>query len=563
MIKGLRIRYKIMLVVGLAVTIGLVATAYFYTQRQEQAVLAQNERTMQKLTESVSQGLQSVMLHGSADIASAYAERLKGVPEISDFRILRANGDEAFRDNKTINEVNGRRGEEAFMPRETEVRIPVLAADDPRLARVLQEKQPLPFYTFDTKGVKELTFLAPIENQSKCYKCHGRARPVRGVLKLTTSLSTVERDVLKVRHDSLIVLGLALMGTMLLTGYTMGRTVVAPIEAVTDAMSRVSGGALEQRVPIHGNDELGHMAMSFNQMTSELQDTYQGLQAEQDKLTTIIFGAGEGIVVTDSDGAIVLVNPAAERLIQKSRERIIKEGFDDLLDDPVSMRRWLADRENRGPISVLYKAQVLNVYVSTIHVEDGHVVGSACLLRDVTEEKRLEEELRRLSTTDGLTGLFNRRYLDDTLRREFERSRRTGAPLSVVMFDVDHFKKFNDTHGHDQGDRVLRAVATCLREALRKYDSPCRYGGEEFVGILPDTTMEAALAVAERLRQDVETMRVDGLQVTISLGVAGLPRLAAGSAEELIELADAALYQSKHQGRNRTTLATLSKGDAP
>jgi diguanylate cyclase (GGDEF)-like protein len=155
------------------------------------------------------------------------------------------------------------------------------------------------------------------------------------------------------------------------------------------------------------------------------------------------------------------------------------------------------------------QGRILNVFASTITASDGHAIGSAALLRDVTEEKRLEEELRRLSQTDALTGLYNRRFLDQSLETEFHRARRSGTRLSVIMFDVDHFKRFNDTHGHDQGDRVLRAVAETLRAALRNYDLPCRYGGEEFLAILPNTDAPGAFAVAERLRKDIFEMTVD------------------------------------------------------
>jgi diguanylate cyclase (GGDEF)-like protein/PAS domain S-box-containing protein len=553
--SSLRIRYKLMMVVGLAVTIGLVAVALFYTKHQEDAVLAQNERTMLKLTESVTQGLQSVMLAGSADIAQSFADRLKKVPEVDDFRIIRRNGLEAFRDNSTIEDVNARRGEETFFPRETVGEFRVLAEDDADLKKVIETGKSVSLYQNDKEGARVLTFLAPIENQQPCYKCHGKAEKIRGVIKLTTSLIPVERDILKVRQQSLIVLAVALMAIMLLTGYMMGRAVVAPIEAVTDAMSRVSSGDLEHRVPVQGKDELGRMAQSFNLMTSELRTTYQGLRREQDKLTTIIFSAGEGIIVTDSDNQIVLVNPAAARLLEKTSEEVIQGGFNQLLDDPEAMARWLAEDESNGPVTVPYKRRVLHVYASTIRGDDGKVIGSAALLRDITEEKRLEEELRRLSTTDGLTGLFNRRHLDESLEKEFHRSVRTQSPLSVIMFDVDHFKKFNDTHGHDQGDRVLQVVAKTLRDALRKYDLPCRYGGEEFVGILPNTSAEGAFSVAERLRLDVEAAVVDGLTVTISLGVATFPDLTLDTPEGLIEAADAALYRSKEGGRNRTTIA--------
>jgi diguanylate cyclase (GGDEF)-like protein/PAS domain S-box-containing protein len=340
---------------------------------------------------------------------------------------------------------------------------------------------------------------------------------------------------------------------MLLTGYMLGRIVINPLERVMAAMGRVSGGDLEHQVPISSRDEFGRMANSFNSMTSALKTSYDGLRREQDKLTTIIHGAGEGIIVTDGKGKVVLVNPAAERLLEKSADQIIGEGFEHIIDDPAAMRTWLVQSESREPVIATYKGRTLHVYASTIFGDDAHIVGSAALLRDITEEKRLEEDLRRLSTTDGLTALFNRRHLDDTLDTEYHRAVRTGNSLAVLMFDIDHFKKFNDTHGHDQGDRVLQAVARAFRDALRKYDLPCRYGGEEFVGILPNTTLDGAYSVAERLRTDIEEMVVDGLKVTISLGVAAYPEVSVASPTALIESADAALYRSKHAGRNRTT----------
>ncbi len=550
-----RIGHKILAVVGIAVTLGLVATAWFYTSHQEEAVLAQNERTMHKLTESVIQGLQSVMLAGYADIAQSFADRLSKVPEVDDFRILRVTGQEAFRDNKTIDEVNRRRGEETFAPRDKEESIIVLRADEVHLKRAVETREPVSYYETDAKGERRLTFIAPILNNEPCYKCHGRANPVRGVLKLTTSLAPVERDILAARQQSLVVLGTALMGTLLLTGYMLGRSIVRPIEKVTSAMLRASSGDLDQRVPVKGGDELAQMAGSFNTMTKELQRTYEGLQHEQDKLTTIIHSAREAIIVTDAADHIVLVNPAAAELLEKPTARIIEDGFLNIVDDPSVVEAWL-DREDSSTAEIYaYKQRIFSVYAARIHNEKGDLVGTAALLRDITEEKRLEAELRRLSTTDGLTSLFNRRHLDESLQKELDRARRYPGHLSVLMFDVDHFKKFNDTHGHDQGDRVLQSVAKTLRGALRNQDYPCRYGGEEFVAILPNTPKTGAYAVAERLRLDIEAMVVDGLKVTISIGVAEYPDFDVEDQAQLIEAADAALYHAKRDGRNRTCVA--------
>jgi diguanylate cyclase (GGDEF)-like protein len=203
----------------------------------------------------------------------------------------------------------------------------------------------------------------------------------------------------------------------------------------------------------------------------------------------------------------------------------------------------------------LFNGHVFSVHASRIKNALGKLVGSAALLRDVTEEKRLEEELRRLSNTDGLTALYNRRHLDESLQSELERARRYHLPLSILMFDIDHFKKFNDTYGHDQGDRVLQTVAVTLRGALRNQDYPCRYGGEEFVAILPNTAKAGAYSLAERLRKDVEQTNVNGLKVTISIGVAEFPDFDVADAAKLIEAADAAMYTAKKSGRNRVCIA--------
>jgi diguanylate cyclase (GGDEF)-like protein/PAS domain S-box-containing protein len=556
-LKHLRVRYLIMIVIGLAVTAGLVVTAAVYAQRQEAAVRLQNERAMEKLTESVLQGLQTVMLAGSANMAHAFAKRLKEVPDISEVRVLRRSGEEAFLDNQTIDEVNRRRGEEIFPPHDLETAVRLLPADDPNLQQVLTEGKAVSTYRLDPSGVRTLTFLAPIKNQDGCYKCHGKADPMRGVLLLATSLDKVEKEILLVRQKTLLLLAASLMVTMLLSGYLMGRAVVAPIETVTQAMGRVREGDLEHHVTVNSHDEFGRMADSFNLMTAGVKSAYRGLKREHDKLTTIILGAAEGIAVADPDGRVALINPAMERLLGKTSEQIVAGGLEQLLDDPASMSQWLAGGGSGAIPTATYQGRSFQVFAATLQADDGRPAGAAVLLRDITAEQRLEQELRRLSTTDALTSLYNRRHLDATLNLEFDRTARArNPPLSIIMIDIDHFKKFNDTHGHDQGDRVLQAVALCMRDSLRQYDVPCRYGGEEFLAILPNTPGEGARLVAERLRRSVEELVVDGLKVTISLGTATFPELAVDAPERLVEAADGALYRSKENGRNRVTAAT-------
>ncbi len=551
-----RIRYRILLVVGIATMLGLVATISFYSRYQERTLLSQHESTMRKLTEAIAEGLHSVMLAGSADIAQAFAERLKAVPDITEFRIMRTDGNEAFQDNKTIIEVNSRRGEELFPPRETANRVQVISKDDVNLRRAIDTAKSVVIYHDDAAGNPQLSFLAPLANQNQCHRCHGKAEAVRGVMRLTTSLASVERDILHARQQSFVIFAVALIATVLLTGYMLGRVVVRPIEKVTNAMTRVSDGDLDHKLAERSNDELGRMGAIFNQMTAQLQSTYRRLRREQNKITTVIETATEGIVVTDANKAIVLVNPAAATLLGKPIDELVSQGYELVVDD----RDFIAHCLQTGnPQDIRYKQHDLQVIATEIRGSDTAVIGTVILIRDVTEEKRLEEGLRRTSTTDALTGLYNRRFLDATLNAEFVRSERSQVSLSVLMMDIDHFKKFNDTHGHDQGDRVLQMVARCLQEQVRSFDFPCRYGGEEYVAILPSMPSDAACRLAEAIRVKVADTEVDGLHVQLSIGVATFPGIKAAKPEDVIEAADAALYRAKETGRNRVMVAAASE----
>ena len=175
-------------------------------------------------------------------------------------------------------------------------------------------------------------------------------------------------------------------------------------------------------------------------------------------------------------------------------------------------------------------------------------------LQDELEEKN--RELEQLSISDGLTGLYNHRHLHELLQEEFERSRRTSEPISVVMFDLDYFKQVNDTHGHQAGDAVLIELANILRETAREIDRLGRYGGEEFMAILPDSDAEAGTTFAERVREIVEERRFEigangSLDMTISAGVATYPDDDADGPRRLVHYADQALYSAKNTGRNR------------
>lgn len=183
-------------------------------------------------------------------------------------------------------------------------------------------------------------------------------------------------------------------------------------------------------------------------------------------------------------------------------------------------------------------------------------VKSQLLIRKmVAALERANEKLKDLSFLDGLTGIPNRRRFDDHLQGEWRRMMRRNLPLSLIMVDIDHFKSFNDTYGHEEGDRVLKLVASTLnRLARRSGDLVARYGGEEFAVILPENDNRQAMGVAEKMRQAVSILQLDSdnrIQVTISAGVCTMNPHPNNSIKDLLSVADALLYQAKNNGRNR------------
>ncbi len=182
---------------------------------------------------------------------------------------------------------------------------------------------------------------------------------------------------------------------------------------------------------------------------------------------------------------------------------------------------------------------------------------NVALQQEIEERKKAQAALERLATQDALTGLANRRYFLELAARTFEQARRYQRPLSIVMMDVDHFKQINDTFGHKTGDQVLVSVAQCMLSVLRKVDILGRYGGDEFVILLPETTQEGARRLTERLRQVVAQQSVIAggvsLPISLSIGLASNIQQPDLALDELLQRADRALYYSKQAGRDRVT----------
>jgi diguanylate cyclase (GGDEF)-like protein len=221
--------------------------------------------------------------------------------------------------------------------------------------------------------------------------------------------------------------------------------------------------------------------------------------------------------------------------------------------------------ENWCVMPMIGERRYLAVDSGPIYDDQGDLVAIVETLRDMTDQKLAELSLQNLAAIDGLTGIANRRTLDDKLSNEWRCCLRMAAPLAFVLIDVDYFKRYNDAYGHQKGDDCLRAVANVISLAtFRPADLVGRYGGEEFAVIMPNTPLDGAVAVAERIclairqREIPHTQSEVGPFLTISLGVSVLVPNSASRPAQLVEEADKALYRAKHSGRNRV-VATESQ----
>lgn len=285
----------------------------------------------------------------------------------------------------------------------------------------------------------------------------------------------------------------------------------------------------------------------------------------------------DGILVVGRDDIVVSHNQRFLELWDISVAEVLGRGADTLVgtrDRPLLARvlarireperfmalvqRLYADRYGSDHSEVeLTDGRTFERNSRPLWSQSGEYLGRVWFFRDISARKRIEDELRALAEKDALTGIPNRRYFFKQAARELDRARRTGAPLSAVMLDIDHFKRINDRHGHEAGDRILREIAQLLAGQLRTVDVLARTGGEEFAVLLPDTDAAAAKRAAERLRVAVERHRhrLPGDQVvTVSAGVAQvLPGEA--SVQHALSRADVALYRAKETGRNRTCVS--------
>jgi len=427
---------------------------------------------------------------------------------------------------------------------------------------------------------------------------------------------TVLADADRLLVRNLLGAGLALVLMLVAAAIVSDLLILRRLAAVVRAAGRLTAGDLAARATVGGADEIGVMARAFNAMATRLQARVrdeetikEGLAARVNELDLLnrigelfqaclsvdeayaVIGRLAPRLFPTESGAVLALNPSRTMI-----EVVATWGAGPRDGTAFAAEACWALRNSRPYIVEAKRASVLcehlpspppTAYVCTPLVAQGNSLGVLYVSSEphadgtepgLNEAKQrladtvaaqvglglsnvqLREILRIQSIHDPLTGLFNRRYMAETLEREVHRARRGGSSLGVLMVDIDGFKQQNDAFGHDAGDAILVELAALLQRNLRREDIACRYGGEEFVLVLPDASMENAGRRAEQFRDAVRRMRVPHKDivlgpVTVSIGVAAFPDHGTDGAA-LLKAADMALYEAKKAGRDRVTLAT-------
>jgi diguanylate cyclase (GGDEF)-like protein len=347
----------------------------------------------------------------------------------------------------------------------------------------------------------------------------------------------------------------ALIASLLLFAvvtYLLGRSIVGTLRQFADAADAIASGRLDERVTVRGRDEFAQLAGAFNRMTAQLEQRLAELETERTRVRDATARFGKTLVATHEPAQLirVVVESAVEATGAMGGIVLGPSGEVARAGDPDGANETIAFPLRSG--SSDFGSLVLAA--DSFDAEQVETAASLAAQAVVAlENARLHRIVERQALVDSLTGLANRRSVEDTLRSELARAARFGGGVCLVLADLDDFKHVNDEHGHPVGDEVLKAFARALRDTVRESDVAGRWGGEEFALVLTGTDEAGGARLAERARVAIEAeiVRSAGVEVSVtaSFGVAAFP--ASTELGELVAAADSALYAAKRDGKNR------------
>ncbi len=276
---------------------------------------------------------------------------------------------------------------------------------------------------------------------------------------------------------------------------------------------------------------------------------------------TVFEGMKDGVLVMDLGNRLIDYNKVCTKIFPDiSKEHIGSDIGDIIKPHPQLLDLLSSGTAGQVEISVPGNGEQIffSASIFALFNEKGKKAGCITTLNDITRQKNLRVKLEKMASLDELTGIYNRRYLVSLSKIEISKAQRTGRPISILLIDLDYFKTINDNYGHLFGDQVLKAFTQIVKQNIREIDILGRYGGEEFVIILPETDPKTALAIAERVRTGISSnpLSVAGrqLNITVSAGVFGTTGEQALPFDKMLDFADKALYCAKDSGRNKTVL---------
>jgi len=372
---------------------------------------------------------------------------------------------------------------------------------------------------------------------------------------LLSPQSVIDRASASTERRLLLTMLITLL-LLILIAYFEGRSIVRRLSRFAGAANDIARGRFDRRVKIRGRDEFAVLGRAFNEMADELEVRRRELDDERRRLRDSTMRFGEALSATHDPGELlrVFVETAVEStgavggVFVDEQGEVLRQGDPDAGAKVLELQ-VTAGQETFGTL-VLSGEDFTQEQTETANWLAGH---AAIALGNA----RLHRAVQRQALVDGLTGLANRRPCEDALKREVARAKRLGDPLAVIVADLDDFKAVNDAHGHPTGDKVLREFAEALKASVREVDVASRWGGEEFVVVLPGTDEAGGAQVAERIREEFALRAVPApkgarISTTASFGVAEF--VGRGGTSELLAAADAALYRAKRAGKDRVAV---------
>jgi diguanylate cyclase (GGDEF)-like protein len=371
-------------------------------------------------------------------------------------------------------------------------------------------------------------------------------------LAALTPQSLIDSATMRTR-DRLLLGLLACLGLVGAAAYLVGRSIVRNLRTVAAAARAIARGRLDERVPVRGRDEFAALGEAFNEMAGQLEARLSELGAERARLHAATTRFGEALAAThDADQLLrVVVDAAVEATAARGCRLLVAGGETLETGDPDTDGERL-----ELPLTAREQSFGTLVLVGESFDEEQRLnaVSLAAQAAIALENARLHRIVQRQAVVDGLTGVASRRACEEALQAEVARADRLELPLALMLADLDDFKRVNDVHGHAVGDEVLRVFAQVLLGEVRDSDVAGRWGGEEFLLLLPGTNDEGAARLAERIRATLAKREIPGLdgrrfRVTASFGIS--QHQPSGGPDELFAAADRALYRAKHEGKDR------------